>query len=83
MTTEHEVFENGKIRITRTVQNDVKTYTVTHDNFTQLVLDLKSWNNLKELILEFAVDEADKAIKNLNNAVQYNFDFDVQEGEYG
>lgn len=75
-----EIYENGDIRITQVLYNNSNEYTyiVTLDDFSQLILRHSSFENLKELMVAFNDQE-----NQLDNILQAEFDWEIQEGEYG
>jgi hypothetical protein len=75
-----EIFENGDIRVTRVLydNNNEYTYIVTLDDFSQLILRHNSFENLKELMVAFS--DQDSLPENI---LQAEFDWEIQEGEYG
>lgn len=79
---EHEIFENGPIRITRTLRGHSFVYTITLEDFSQMVLNHRAFTDLKELMVAFDEDDID-ALRTAERLLQGQLDFEIQEGEYG
>lgn len=77
-----EVYENGPIRIAKVKRGEGYVYCLTLEDFSQMVLTQEAFDSLKELMVAFADEEfLEDDIEALIR--QEQFDFTIQEGEYG
>lgn len=57
MIVEPEIYENGDVVIARYKYNDSTHYSITVQNFAQLSLTQKSFDNLSELVYWLKLEE--------------------------